>query len=346
MNAQPSAPSPSPRPGPAGPGSEPLSIRGAIALVVLPVVVLAALGLWPLLALRSRLPDPMATHWGLRGAPNGATSWGAQVVIVLAALVLWVGVTIWAARRAMRTERGLDVYVVVVLLPVAAIVCSFSAVIVWVNRDHTDWRTVPELPLWMIVAGIVVPLVATGLVARALPSPTLHLGGDSAWQPGGPAQPLGPDERVAWIQSMVNPWMLVPSLLMLVLGLVWVVFAASRPVGLILVVVALLTTALASIQVTVDRRGLQVAYGPLRFPRTHIAPERITAADVIEVHPSQWGGWGYRGSLKLMKRAAVVLRKGPGIHLVLRDGSEFAVTIPHPEAGVALLNRVVASTPA
>ncbi len=361
MNAQPtegwsSGPGPNAGPasgpapgGPGGPGDDvgpPLSIRGAVTLVVLPTVVLAALGLWPLVALHGRLPDPLATHWGLQGGPNGATSWGAQVVIVTAALVLCAVVTAWAARRAMRTERGLDVYAVVVALPVAGIICSFSAVIAWVNRDHASWHEVPSLPVWTVVAGIVVPLLVTGAVARSLPRPTLHLGGGTAWQPVGPAQPLSPDERVVWIQSMVNLWMLVPSLVVMLAGLVAAVIATSRLFGLILLLVGLATTTLASIQVTVDRRGLRIAYGPLRFPRTHIPRERITAADVIDVHPSQWGGWGYRGSLKLMKRAAVVLRGGPGIHLVLRDGSEFAVTIPHPETGVALLNRLLASAPA
>ncbi len=61
-------------------------------------------------------------------------------------------------------------------------------------------------------------------------------------------------------------------------------------------------------------------------------------ASVIDVRPMQWGGWGYRGSLKLMRKAAVVHRAGPGIRLDLTDGRVFVVTLDNPEVPVALLN--------
>jgi hypothetical protein len=59
---------------------------------------------------------------------------------------------------------------------------------------------------------------------------------------------------------------------------------------------------------------------------------------VIEVRPVQWGGWGYRGSVRVFKKAAVVLRKGPGLRLRLRNGAQFAVTVPGAEPAAALLN--------
>jgi hypothetical protein len=52
----------------------------------------------------------------------------------------------------------------------------------------------------------------------------------------------------------------------------------------------------------------------------------------------QWGGWGYRGSLKLMKQAAVVLRAGPGLRLDMTGGRVFVVTIDDPGTAAALLN--------
>ena len=58
----------------------------------------------------------------------------------------------------------------------------------------------------------------------------------------------------------------------------------------------------------------------------------------IDVRPTEWGGWGYRGSPTLMKRAAVVLRAGPGIRLDLHDGKVFVVTIDNPEIPARLLN--------
>ena len=87
-------------------------------------------------------------------------------------------------------------------------------------------------------------------------------------------------------------------------------------------------------------------YGLLRWPRTSVPIHRIATARAIDIRPADWGGWGYRGSLTLMKRAAVVLRAGPGIRLDLHDGKVFAVTINDPQDAVRLLNAEVSRLPA
>ena len=51
----------------------------------------------------------------------------------------------------------------------------------------------------------------------------------------------------------------------------------------------------------------------------------------------KWGGWGYRGSRVLFRRAAVVIRKGPGLRIVTRDGRSLAITVDDPEGAVAVL---------
>ena len=82
-------------------------------------------------------------------------------------------------------------------------------------------------------------------------------------------------------------------------------------------------------------------YGMLPWPRTSIDVVEIESASAIDVRPMEWGGWGYRGTLTLMKQAAVVLRAGPGIRLDLTDGRVFVVTVDNPEPAVALLNAEV-----
>ena len=76
---------------------------------------------------------------------------------------------------------------------------------------------------------------------------------------------------------------------------------------------------------------LTVRYGFLGWPRTSVPLHRIATARAIEIRPTEWGGWGYRGNLALMNRAAVVLRAGPGLRLDLHDGKVFVVTIDNPE---------------
>jgi hypothetical protein len=77
--------------------------------------------------------------------------------------------------------------------------------------------------------------------------------------------------------------------------------------------------------------------------RVNIPLERMVAVEAIDVEPTAWGGWGYRGSLRLFGRAAWVLRRGEGIRVDLEDGKTFAVTVDHADEGAAVLNRWLAT---
>ncbi|MFB9570647.1 DUF1648 domain-containing protein, partial [Saccharopolyspora hordei] len=62
------------------------------------VVVTAAL-LAGAVAVRDRLPDPMASHWGLSGAPDDAAP---AVVLLVVDLVLWLAIAGSAVALAAR----------------------------------------------------------------------------------------------------------------------------------------------------------------------------------------------------------------------------------------------------
>ena len=40
---------------------------------------------------------------------------------------------------------------------------------------------------------------------------------------------------------------------------------------------------------------------------------------MTDVSPMRWGGWGYRGSIKMFGRGAVIQRAGPGIQIDLTE---------------------------
>ena len=52
----------------------------------------------------------------------------------------------------------------------------------------------------------------------------------------------------------------------------------------------------------------------------------------------QTGGWGYRGSLRLFKRAALVTRRGEALELTLTRKRRFIVTVDDPAVFVAALD--------
>ena len=161
-----------------------------------------------------------------------------------------------------------------------------------------------------------------------------------------PVMDLEPGERAVWSTTLTSRWLLLPAVFILVVGPLTMLAPGAPPWLLAVVVLAgVACLSLASIRVTAGNDGLSVRYGVLPWPATNITLDRIESATVIDVRPMEWGGWGYRGMLTLMRQAAVVLRAGPGLRLDLTDGRVFVVTVDEPEIGAGLLNAEVARQP-
>lgn len=87
---------------------------------------------------------------------------------------------------------------------------------------------------------------------------------------------------------------------------------------------------------SVEGPGLEVryAFGLLtqRFPADAILSVSAGPKSMIEM-----GGWGYRGSLRLFRYAALVTRSGPALELILTNRRRFVVTVDQPEDFVVAL---------
>jgi hypothetical protein len=98
------------------------------------------------------------------------------------------------------------------------------------------------------------------------------------------------------------------------------------------VVVGVLGWLTSSLEVRVDEASFVVAFGPFGRPRRRIDLHDVRDAAAIVVEPREWGGWGYRW-IPWARASAAVIRRGPGIELVLVDGRRFAVTVNDAVAG-------------
>jgi hypothetical protein len=78
-------------------------------------------------------------------------------------------------------------------------------------------------------------------------------------------------------------------------------------------------------------RTLEVLYGPRGLVRQVFGPERLVSAQARHYSMMQMGGWGYRGSLKLLRQAAVVTRGGDALDVRLTGKRRFIVTVDSPE---------------
>jgi Protein of unknown function (DUF1648) len=307
---------------------------------VAPVGVLAA-AIIPFAAYRSRLPGQVASHWNPRGVADGAMSFTALFVVSLAVALVAAWLSIMAAARPGSDRVMFGASVTMFLAATAGGLLILTA---RVNLHRSPWQMVPGPALWMIAVALIVAGAAAWLVATA----AARLRPVTEVVPRDLALPGVAGEKVMWTQQIFCRWFLIAGL---VCG-VGAVFSAIRPVdgaamllpGL-LVFLGLTFVVMSSVSVRADDGGLHLAYGPMHWPRQRIVLSRIAAAEAIDLRPTQWGGWGYRGSLRIFKRAAVVLRGGPGLRLDLRNGARFAVSIDDPATGAAVLNRAITLRP-
>ncbi|MER7010140.1 DUF1648 domain-containing protein [Saccharopolyspora sp. NPDC000359] len=305
---------------------------------------LAASGLWALavtaallagtLAVRDRVPDPLASHWGFSGAPDGSTSFaGLLAVQLISWLVIALVAVAVGARGAQR--RALRASTAAILGAGAVFVIGLSALTTWANLDAADWRQASPLPVWQVL-----PVLAG-----------TALGGWLGWWVGnrGPdARPAEDDaevpqlvlkagQRAVWVSSVRSRTLqvigaaAVLSAVVPLLAQVWVAALAPALVGVVLF-------ALSSARVQVDERGVSTSFGPLRWPVRRVRIEQIDNARVETRRALEVGGWGYR---VLPHSTAIMLRGGECLALELTTGRRFYISVDHAERGAELVNALV-----
>jgi hypothetical protein len=89
---------------------------------------------------------------------------------------------------------------------------------------------------------------------------------------------------------------------------------------------------------TPEGRALEILYGPGSIVRQAFSPDDMEEAYARDLSFAQMGGWGYRGSLRLLRQAALVTRRGQALELILRGNRRFIVTVNEPSEFVTALD--------
>jgi hypothetical protein len=312
----------------------------AILVVAMPAVLLST-AIAPLLFWRDRLPTPLASHWPLTGPADGA--WSFNTTLVVVSLTAVVSAVILIATGLYRWTSQPN--------PVAALTTFISMLInglvggtIKQSLDRTDWHGTPGPALWQFAIVFVVASLVASVAALAIGSLFATQSASGSAATATTTLDLAAQERVMWSNRITNRWLLLPSVAMLLLSVVSFFrphATNSRWEPVVFALVALATSLLSSVSVRADEHGLHLRYGPFNWPKQTIPITRIQSACAIDLKPSEWGGWGYRGSLKILKRAAVVLRRGPALRVDLHNGAKFAVSIGDSETGAAVLNTAI-----
>ncbi|HUX04900.1 MAG TPA: hypothetical protein VMV53_08380 [Acidimicrobiales bacterium] len=79
-------------------------------------------------------------------------------------------------------------------------------------------------------------------------------------------------------------------------------------------------------------RRLEILYGPNGLVRQSFESDEIVAAHETTAPIVRMGGFGYRGSLKVLRRAALITRRGDALAVELTGDRRFVVTVDEAQA--------------
>ena len=318
-----------------------------LSLSTLGVVLAAHLGsslLW-----HGRLPDPLATHWGISGVADGTGSLTIHVLVGAFTLVL-LGILVPVSARSLAGAAGRSGVPLMAGLGNALVVgiggMFLSGLVGQLDKPEALGTRMDGA---VLVAGIALGVlwgIGSALLLRA------------AQPPGAPAETAGSPAKASAVHAHVPgtvvasavrgpAWMLV-LVPVLAVGMAVLGFTAGmdNPVAFwsmvpgIAVVLGAGATCLAG-KVVADDAGIRV-YGGGFLKMLHVRPSDIEHAEGRQVTPAEFGGWGLRIS---GAGVAFIMRAGPGVVVQRpRGGARIysVATLADAEAMAGLLNALAA----
>ena len=277
-----------------------------------PAAAIAVLALG--VAFADSMPDPIATHWGLSGRPDGSMPlwWGLSI----APLVAGIGVFVSTGREQTQRRRG--------MIGAIGLGLVLQLVVIYGNAGASRWTEARSIPLWSVLLLVGVALAAAWYVERhRTPIPPALL------VPPALREAFPPGRRAVWSSSATNRW-----LLLLAVGVVLGCLVGQLYVPALIASAGLFGT---SLRVTAGANGVAVS-GAVPLGRKRYPLDTIASAAVGE-HRSL--SYGYRGGRKVFGHAVWAVRRGATLVLHLTDGTSLAITVDDAAAGVDLINGLL-----
>jgi hypothetical protein len=282
------------------------------------------IGLVPLAIGWGNVPDPVASHWGVSGAPDGSTPL-AVVPLVMVGLI-GIGLLTTSLFRV-EGEPTAEAFAMVGLM--GGLGAALTGLLVYLNWGASTWEEASAFDLWHLGVVLVGALGGglAGFIVGHKWYPERH-----APRADGPVIDVAPGERVSWVGRTSVRWplfLLGGAVLMLVVLPDWGIWLAGLS--------TLLALVFMQVEANVNNDGLTVRLGGIPVRRIGIG--KISSARAIDLEPAEWGGWGWRAA---PNGSAIVLRRGDALELTFRGGRRFAVTVDDAATGAALVNGLVA----
>lgn len=336
------------------PSNAPGAMRGALCSDVAPArraalwvgvwapLIVVALGVLLQILWIPRLPDPIATHWGGSGGPDGFSDplsnilffaiTGVGMTLIFAVILLIprgrrTGFPVWSS-----ASRFLAVFGAATIVFISVLIVG----LVQIQLDVADARTVGTVAGPMVIA--LLSAVAAGVLGWFVqPKVTVAAPASADSEP----LPLSEHERAVWIgRALPNAgyrWfagIMVALMLILCVGSLVAQFPGWWYLALVGSLVGVLIVTTIGFRVRIDAAGLE-ARSMLGWPVVRVRAADIDRVAASEINPlGEFGGWGFRW---MPGRFGIVLRTGPGIVVTRRSGSIFGITVDDAETGAAVL---------
>lgn len=299
--------------------------RPWLNLILVPAILLALIML-PFLLYWSDLPNPMATHWGPSGTPDGSMPPALLLVGVAGLFVLIV----LAVRRVVRQTPDEGPSFVAGVYAIGSLLALVTWRTVLANDGAASWEAADEVGLLMVGAAVALALAA-GAVGWVM------AGGRSVQrttpQGAAPVLDVAEPSNVVWSGRGVGRVTMFIGVAVITIGLViW----GWPAVGLVLV--GLIALGFSEVRATVSHRGVVTSLGWWGFPSWTVPLTSIERAEVEDVRPMAYGGYGYRVRPGVR---GVVVRGGESLRLVLRDKADLVLTVDDAETAAGLLNAML-----
>ena len=275
-----------------------------------------------------RLPSPVASHWAFGGQPNDSMPPAVLSIIILGGCVVaWGG--LWVARS--NPGRALSVALAYFMM---GLFTGVNASTIAANLDVAEWADANLAP-WAIPTVLFAGIAAGGI--------GLLLAGGSSLLPQPEVIDASPTVELAAGQNAV--WSGSAGSIVLVavgVGAAVVAYLVGGSLGIFLaIVIAIPVLTLSAVRVTVSSRGVTTTLGWVGWPRWTTPLSAIDSASVIDVRPTEFGGWGYRIRPGIR---AVVIRAGYGIRIDRTDRPALVVTVDDAGRGAGLINDLASRT--
>ena len=246
-----------------------LAVAWSAVVLSLPWIVVATMG--------ERLPDPVASHWGADGVPDGFTPlatawvWPAVIGLLLVALLLGLGMAMRQLRSMVSFSLGLATFLGV--LGAGTLVAQVDGAAAEASVDAAAAEASVDAALaWSMAAGVAVGISAALLVRRLSPVAAARPTAGNAHSSSPTASPAGARPVPSWTGetrtsrgAVIGGWAavvpLAVSVAVFVVDRQWVMAGAMLALG---AVIGLLMLAFLHATVLVDADGRRRPHRPFR----------------------------------------------------------------------------------